>query len=270
MPNRILKDSICRSDSIDQLTWFEEVLFYRLIVACDDYGRFDGRSQIIKGTCFPLKADKIRNKQIEDGIKNLTAAGMVVAYECNGKPFLQLTNWESHQNIRAKKSKYPAFDGTCTQMYADDCRCARNPIQSESNSHSFSNHTGYCPERKKSASGPQPEKQNSEPVVTSLALNTGEYNVLQKDYVQWCELYPGVDVIQQLRSMKAWLDANPKKRKTSQGIKRFIVNWLQKEQDKGHQQNSAQVQKSSAGAAFCDFNQRNYDYDELMREINGG
>ncbi|MDE6938470.1 MAG: hypothetical protein K2P28_09920 [Lachnospiraceae bacterium] len=29
--------------------------FYRLIVVCDDYGRFDGRPAIIKGACFPLK-----------------------------------------------------------------------------------------------------------------------------------------------------------------------------------------------------------------------
>ena len=43
MPNRIIKESVCRSDSIDSLSWFEEVLFYRLIVVCDDYGRFDGR-----------------------------------------------------------------------------------------------------------------------------------------------------------------------------------------------------------------------------------
>lgn len=48
MPNRIIKESICVSDSIDSLSWFEEVLFYRLIVVCDDYGRFDGRIPIIK------------------------------------------------------------------------------------------------------------------------------------------------------------------------------------------------------------------------------
>ena len=32
MPNRIIKESICRSEEIDSLSWFEEVLFYRLIV----------------------------------------------------------------------------------------------------------------------------------------------------------------------------------------------------------------------------------------------
>ena len=44
MPNRIIKESICRSEEIDSLSWFEEVLFYRLIVTCDDFGRYDGRA----------------------------------------------------------------------------------------------------------------------------------------------------------------------------------------------------------------------------------
>lgn len=57
MPNRILKESICVSESIDSLSWFEEVLFYRLIVNCDDFGRFDGRTAVIKNRLFPLKDD---------------------------------------------------------------------------------------------------------------------------------------------------------------------------------------------------------------------
>ena len=48
MPNRIIKESIRTSDSINELNWFEEVLFYRLMVSCDDYGRFDGRIAIIR------------------------------------------------------------------------------------------------------------------------------------------------------------------------------------------------------------------------------
>ena len=43
MPNRILKESICTNEQIDGLTAFEETVFYRLIVICDDFGRFDGR-----------------------------------------------------------------------------------------------------------------------------------------------------------------------------------------------------------------------------------
>lgn len=131
MPNRILKESICRSDSIDSLTWFEEVLFYRLIVVCDDYGRFDGRPAIIKGTCFPLK--DITNKAISDALDKLSTVGLVRGYEVQGRPYLQLATWGRHQQIRAKKSKYPSNDETCNQMITDDCNSPRNPIQSESN-----------------------------------------------------------------------------------------------------------------------------------------
>lgn len=125
MPNRIIKESIRTSDSIGELTWFEEVLFYRLIVSCDDYGRFDGRTAIIKGTCFPLK--DMRNGEIEKALHRLSALGMVTLYEVDSKPFLQLTAWERHQTIRAKKSKYPSADegnmitheNICMQMQAD-------------------------------------------------------------------------------------------------------------------------------------------------------
>lgn len=144
MPNRIIKESICRSDSIDSLSWFEEVLFYRLIVVCDDYGRFDGRPAIIRGACFPLK--DMRLDQIEDALKGLTIAGMIRRYETEDGAFLQLTAWGKHQQIRAKNSKYPAPDSEyCqlpsnnskdyhetendingNQLISDDCNSSRN------------------------------------------------------------------------------------------------------------------------------------------------
>lgn len=101
MPNRILKESIRTSDSINELSWFEEVLFYRLIVSCDDYGRFDGKVAIIKGTCFPLK--NVTNKNIEDALNKLVSVGLVRHYEVEEKPYLQLPAWQSHQNIRASR-----------------------------------------------------------------------------------------------------------------------------------------------------------------------
>ena len=142
MPNRILKESICTSDSIDQLSAFEETLFYRLIVNCDDFGRFDGRPKIIASKLYPLK--DIRATQIESALRTLTSAELVILYEVDGKPFLQMKTWDRHQQIRAKKSKYPApesgkvkSDITCNQMISNDSKCPRNPIQSESESESL-------------------------------------------------------------------------------------------------------------------------------------
>lgn len=125
MPNRILKESVCTSDSVDQLSWFEEVLFYRLIVNCDDYGRFDGRPAIIKNRLFPLK-ENLTIKTVSGAINRLASVGMVTLYEFEGKPYLCLPTWNDHQSVRAKRSKYPApEDGVksseivCKQMQAD-------------------------------------------------------------------------------------------------------------------------------------------------------
>jgi len=70
------------------------------------------------------------------------------------------------------------------------------------------------------------------PVIV-LPLNTGDgYCVSEEQCHEWAGLYPAVDVMQQLRNMKGWLDSNPNKRKTSRGILRFINGWLAREQNR--------------------------------------
>lgn len=81
--------------------------------------------------------------------------------------------------------------------------------------------------------GTEPQAASMPPVIF-LPLNDGaEYPVSQEQCHEWVGLYPAVDVIQQLRQMRAWLIANPRKKKTKSGINRFIVTWLSKEQDRG-------------------------------------
>lgn len=136
MPNRIIKESICRSDTINLLKPFEEILFYRLIVVCDDYGRFDGRPEIIKGSCFPLKDTAV--KDIGSALERLAEVGLVELYKVQGKPVLQLSSWSVHQQIRAKKSKYPAPDENCNQLISDDCNIPRNRESKYENRESYS------------------------------------------------------------------------------------------------------------------------------------
>ena len=70
--------------------------------------------------------------------------------------------------------------------------------------------------------------------VLALPLNdNSEFEIYEEDVLLWQETYPAVDVRQELKEMKAWCAANPSLRKTRRGIKRFIVTWLSKEQDKG-------------------------------------
>ncbi len=146
MPNRIIKESICTSDDIAGLTWFEEVVFYRLMVTCDDYGRYDGRISILKSRMFPLNPN-VTEKSLENAINKLSTCGLVMLYKYDSKPYLQLTAWQKHQQIRNKKSKYPAptedtiylpqtpqesapetpIENTCNQLISNADNCPRNP-----------------------------------------------------------------------------------------------------------------------------------------------
>lgn len=154
MGNRIIKESICSSPTIDKLSWLEEVTFYRLIVNCDDFGLMDGRLPILKAKLFPLKED-ITNENLDDLINKLAAAGLVTRYKnAEGEPYLLLPTWLKHQTIRNKKSKYPmpsnydvlvsdkeekpkkhnnhTVDSNGNQLKSIEINCCSNPIQSNS------------------------------------------------------------------------------------------------------------------------------------------
>lgn len=132
MPNRILKDSICTSDNIDALSADEEVFWYRLIVQCDDYGRMDARPAILRARCYPLRLDTVGEQDISKWLTSLQRAGLIHIYESAGRPYLQIATWDKHQQVRAKRSKYPPMisdDIACNQMQADAPVIQSNTIQ---------------------------------------------------------------------------------------------------------------------------------------------
>lgn len=106
MPNRIIKETICTSDTIERLTPFEETFFYRLIVNCDDYGRMDARPAILKSKLFPLK-ERLALRDVQGALQKLADTGCVKLYEVEHKPYLYLPTWEVHQRVRNCKSKFP-------------------------------------------------------------------------------------------------------------------------------------------------------------------
>jgi len=189
MPNRIIKESICCSDSVDALSWFEEVLFYRLIVSCDDYGRFDGRAAIIKNRLFPLK-ENLTIKAVSNAINKLASVGLVALYEFEGKPYLYLPTWNEHQSIRAKRSKYPApkesvksSASNCKQMHADACKCSRNPIQSNPN-----------PIQSESVSESESNRGDDDFSISLSEANFDEKEIVEKvesDIAMYCNEYFG-------------------------------------------------------------------------------
>lgn len=107
--------------------------------------------------------------------------------------------------------------------------------------------------------GSEPQSAKEKPVIL-LPLNTKEeYPIYQADVDEWSKLYPSINVMQELRNMKGWLQDNPRKRKTQNGIRSFIGRWLREEQKKV----SASKDKPSPGKNFKNFEEREYDAEEL-------
>ena len=239
MPNRIIKESLCSSEKISLLTDFEFRLWIGLITQADDTGRGDARPAIIKGHIFPLR-DRITVKDISGALHGLAAKSCISLYEIDGRSYFWFPSWAKHQRIRDAKPKFPAppseelsfqsensdldqfaaTRGDSRQLAANRgeppqlaALIQSNPIQSNPNISALS--------------------AESEETEIELILNTGElYPVSKTKADRWRELYPSVDVSQELRNMAAWLENNPAKRKTKTGILRFCNGWLAREQDK--------------------------------------
>ena len=79
-----------------------------------------------------------------------------------------------------------------------------------------------------------PTSNEAEPAIIEIPTNrNGEYYpVTQKMVDDWQELYPNVNILQELRKAKGWSLSNQAKRKTFKGMSRFLNSWFSREQDK--------------------------------------
>jgi hypothetical protein len=72
---------------------------------------------------------------------------------------------------------------------------------------------------------------DGEPLI--LPLITGDnWPAPAELCLQLAKAYPATNVLNELLAMRAWLNANPKNKKTPRGINRFIVSWLSRAQDR--------------------------------------
>ena len=109
--------------------------------------------------------------------------------------------------------------------------------------------------------------ESSAQYIYKLPLNIKNtyYPVTQDEIDFYKTIYPNVDVEQEYRNMMGWCNANPKKLKTKDGIKRFINTWLSKEQDKGgisKEEREAKVRSQNAYADDVELRKKQQEIKE--------
>ena len=122
MSNRILKDSICMSAEIDALTWFEEVLFYRLIVTVDDYGIYPAEPVVLAHILFPRK-ENVSRKMVEEALKHMEKLRLIRRWKGDRN-----CEWRTDRWLEAGLASLPGFvamedtidtSGLCAEQVAE-------------------------------------------------------------------------------------------------------------------------------------------------------
>jgi hypothetical protein len=228
MPDRILRDCT-DSVPINSLSWQAEVLFYRLIMKADDFGRFTANPRLLGALAFPLR--DVRETDLSRWLTECVTAGLVVTYEAEGKKCLLLKKFG--QRLRTKRAKYPApQDVTTTSGVTDvvlptscgqtadklltDCGQTADNLSAEEKRR----------EVKRSEEIPKAEEAEGKDWGEPFVCDDGSlWCPSQSQVAKWGEVY-GTWVEQSLRRANVWIAANPSRRKTRKGMSRFCVNWL--------------------------------------------
>lgn len=111
------------SERVNSLNWAEEVFYRRLMSVVDDFGRFYATSKLLRAACYPLHIDKVSDSDIGKWLSACETAALVRVYPASdGKRYLELLDFR--QQVRAKTSKFPAFD---VQMHSTCVADAQQP-----------------------------------------------------------------------------------------------------------------------------------------------
>ncbi|MCK6685788.1 MAG: hypothetical protein L6R30_25615 [Thermoanaerobaculia bacterium] len=104
MPVRLLRDWT-DSEAVNSISPEAEVLFTRLIMKADDFGRYTADPRLLRPYLFPRKLDQIREVSLERWLVELESARLVRRYVVAGKPYLAIEKFG--QRVRADASRFP-------------------------------------------------------------------------------------------------------------------------------------------------------------------
>jgi len=103
MPNRVLRDGLIYSETVNAATEDGELLYVRVLLAADDFGLLEASPGFLKARCLPARGWDVA--RIKAALTDLFNVGLLRSYEAAGKPYAAVAKWD--QRRFAKHPKYP-------------------------------------------------------------------------------------------------------------------------------------------------------------------
>ncbi len=191
---------------------------------------------------------------------------------------ITIPNWDKHQSLdayerrkeqdRIRKRRKKEEQKALVASISADCsteRSAEYSTEQSADFHTLEEDKEEDREEEKENIVSRGRAEAQTPTVIQLTTNKNEpYNITQAELDTFVECYPAVDIMQELRKMKAWLESNPTKRKTKGGMLRFVNNWLAREQDNGGTKRNGAAEQSPTDGGTA------YNGNPTKRKTKGG
>lgn len=252
------------SEDISKLSIFERLLFIGMFSNADDAGKGRANPRYLCSIIFPY--DDIRTAEVDKALLSIGRNTSVTLYECGGSRYYRFEHWKKWQKVeKPQPSKLPDPPQAWTQARGEAQapgdgapEGARQAAEREEGAPEGERQAAKpkalspprcvvdaseTPTRRDADARPTEQKGRQtrgkaeatpQAAALQLTLQGGDdYPIAPEQLRLWQGTYAGVDVLQELQKMQAWLLANPARRKTRQGIQRFITGWLCKQQEKG-------------------------------------
>ena len=222
---RTIKPEFFTSEDIVSLTPLARLFYVSLWCEADREGRLEWKPRTLKYRYLPGD-----DCDIEQLAGELTGAGLIILYEVHDKRYAEIPSFKKHQviNNRESASVIPVRKDEKAGACIDASATREGRVKAEGKE----GREGKEIARVLPSGDDNPVPTSFSPPAATIPLIDGsDYEVSAKQIEEWALAYPAVDVLQQLREMRAWSAANPSNRKTRKGVARFIVRWLGREQD---------------------------------------
>lgn len=251
---RSLKPELLEDDKTAALDHLQWRIFVSLILLADDYGNFRANPVRVAGATLwarPL-ADLV------PVLAELNNAGLIRLYFVGGQPYGHITGWSKHQKVDhpgPPKCPKPEQADQTPEEFANASRAILESLAPDLIGSDRIGSEGIGEEeiapRREDPSSPPPEPDPPVPGLDFPVDGTGPASTRAPTWSatrgvirSLSEAFPSLDVEGECRKAKAWVEANPAKRKTASGMRRFLVNWLSRAQNSGR--GTAQARGSPA------------------------
>ncbi len=201
------------------------------------------RGELLESLASIAERNGLTIKQVRKAMEHLEGTKSVTFRKVGKYRIIKVSEYEKYQSGLNEGHD----EGTIRAQQGHDEGTIRAPLKERKESKEGKKER-VLRESKDSLSQSDHIAHGMEANVEAIPLTDGtEWRPTVSEYDEYCRLYPSVDVFDSFRRMRAWSLSNPTKKKTRNGVKRFVNTWLSKEQD-----NSGKVSTKGSGSAYID------------------